>query len=74
MPDTAHEHTEECAELYGAWRRYHGVAEDRSGVFTADDRHAAARERDMFARQLRALGCDPLALLALEEAAADEEE
>lgn len=70
-PTPVHEHTGECAELYAAWRRYHGVAEDRAGVFTADDRLAAARERDMFARQLRALGCDPFVLLAVEEDAGD---
>ena len=67
----AHEHTEECAELYGAWRRYHGVAEDAQGVFTLDDRMAAARERDMFARQLRSLGCDPFVLFAIEADAED---
>lgn len=64
----AHAHTEECAELFGAWRRYHAVAEDTSGVFTVDDRLAAAHERGMFGRQLDALGCDPLALLVLDEA------
>ena len=63
----AHEHTEACAELFGAWRRYHLVAEAADGGFTTDDRLAAARERDMFRRQLEALGCDPEALLALEE-------
>jgi hypothetical protein len=67
------EHTEECAELYAAWRRYHGVAEDASGVFTTDDRLAAAHHRDMFARQLTTLGCDPFALLAIEEAEALDE-
>ena len=66
----AHEHSEACAELFGAWHRYHAVVaavEDASGRFTSDDRLAAARERDMFRRQLDALGCDPEALLVLEE-------
>ena len=69
-----HEHTEECAELYAAWRRYHGVAEDASGVFTTDDRLTAARERDMFERQLRAVGCDPYLLLALEDIETEDED
>ncbi len=75
---TEHEHThlhsEECAELFAAWRRYHGVAEDTTGAFTPDERLSAARERDMFRRQLDALGCDPEALLTLEDAIFDEDE
>lgn len=62
MSSTApHQHTEECLALFEAWRRYHAVAADDS--FAPADRQAAARERDMFGRQLGALGCDPLALL-----------
>lgn len=70
MPPEAHEHTDECADLYAAWRRYHGVAEDVTGAFTPDDRLNAARERDMFARQLAGAGCDPYALLTMEQAEA----
>src|SRR5690606_8860821 len=70
---SAHDHTDECAELYAAWRRYDVVAEDASGAFTLDERLAAARERDMFARQLTGLRCDPYELLALEDAAAAED-
>jgi hypothetical protein len=65
--EAGHEHTQECAELFGVWRRYHGVAADASGVFTSDDRAAAAHERDMLGRQLTAAGCDPFTLLALED-------
>ncbi|MGE3855461.1 MAG: hypothetical protein AB7G21_00740 [Dehalococcoidia bacterium] len=64
--DAGHEHTQECAELYAAWLRYHRVAEDESGLFSDDDRASAARERDMFERQMRAVTCDPFMLLALE--------
>lgn len=73
MPPEAgqHEHVDECAELYAAWRRYHGVVADASGAFTEDDRLNAARERDMFARQLAGAGCDPYALLAIEQAEDD---
>lgn len=67
-----HLHTEECAELFAAWRRYHGVAEDTTGAFSLDERLSAARERDMFRRQLDALGCDPRALLALDDLALDD--
>jgi len=69
MPPEAghHEHVDECAELYAAWRRYHGVAEDASGAFTKDDRLNAARERAMLARLLAGAGCDPYALLTMEQ-------
>lgn len=66
--DAGHEHTQECAELYAAWLRYHRVAEDDSGRFSDDDRASAVRERDMFERQMRAVTCDPFTLLALEAA------
>ncbi len=69
-----HEHAEECAELFAVWRRYHGVAEDKTGTFTLDERLSAVRERDMFRRQLDALGCDPDALLASEDAALEDDE
>jgi len=72
--DAGHEHTQECAELFAVWRRYHGVAEDASGVFTSDDRAAAAHQRDMLGRQLTVAGCDPFTLLAFEDAEADDGE
>lgn len=69
-----HEHTDDCTELYESWRRYHAVAEDASGIFSADDRASAARERDMFARQMQGAGCDPFTLLAIEAAEAGAED
>ena len=61
-----HEHTEECARLYAEWRRYHAVVLDASGRFTRAEVLAAVREREMFERQLRALGCSGEALRRLE--------
>lgn len=69
-----HRHSVECAELFAAWRRYHGVAEDTTGAFTLDEGLSAARERDMFRRQFEALGCDPETLLALDRDASEEDE
>ncbi len=57
--------------MFDVWRRYHWVAEDDAGRFSPEERGAAARERDMFRRQLDALGCDPVALLALAEVPTD---
>ncbi len=71
---TVHLHAEECADLFLVWRRYYVVAEDTTGAFTLDDRLSASRERDMLRRQLDALGCDPEALLVLDDAAFDEDE
>ena len=61
-----HEHTEDCARLYAEWRRYHAVVLDPAGRYARDDRLAAARERDMFERQLRAIGCSGEAMRRLE--------
>ncbi|GMU41269.1 MAG: hypothetical protein AMXMBFR23_21350 [Chloroflexota bacterium] len=60
----AHEHTEDCRAYFQAWLRYHLVASDVSGRYDADATGNAVRERAMFERQLRALGCSPEALLA----------
>ena len=61
-----HAHTEECAQLYAEWRRYHAVVLDPRGQYARGERLAAARERDMFERQLQALGCSGEALRRLE--------
>lgn len=89
--DAGHEHNEDCRALFREWFRYGSVAELRSGEgeirydpvaevagarFTPDDIANAARERAMFERQLRGLGCSVEALLAewrAAEAAADED-
>jgi hypothetical protein len=52
-----HEHTEECWALYAEWKRYHAVVQDMSGRFTRNQVLEARHTRDMFDRQLRALGC-----------------
>jgi hypothetical protein len=52
-----HEHTEECWALYAEWRRYHAVVQDMNGRFTRTQVLEARHTRDMFERQLRALGC-----------------
>ena len=62
-----HEHTEECARLYAEWRANHAVVLDTSGRFTRGQVLAAVRERDMFERQLRGLGCSGEALRRLEK-------
>ena len=61
-----HEHSAECARLYAEWRRYHAVVLDPGGRYGRPERLAAAREREMFERQLRALGCSGEALRRLE--------
>lgn len=60
----AHQHTEDCHAYFQAWLRYHLVVSDVSGRYSADDTGNAVRERAMFERQLRAIGCSPEALLA----------
>ncbi len=60
----AHGHTEDCRAYFQAWLRYHLVVSDESGRYSADATGNAVRERAMFERQLRALGCSPEALLA----------
>lgn len=52
-----HEHAEDCRALHREWRRYHAVVEAPAGVFTANQLIEARYTRDMFDRQLRALGC-----------------
>lgn len=64
--DEGHEHSEECAELYREWKRYHSVVLDASGRFSRQDVLTARREREMFERQLRALGCSGEALRRIE--------
>jgi hypothetical protein len=76
--DGRHEHDEDCRALFREWIRYglvaeftsgpgsirYGlVAEETGGGFTPDDIANAARERAMFERQLRGLGCSVEALL-----------
>lgn len=67
MPDTqrplepsfapGHEHTEDCLSLYREWRRYHAVVQDMRGIFTRPQVLEAIHTRDMFDRQMQALGC-----------------
>ena len=61
-----HEHTEECARLYAEWKRYHAVVQDTSGRYDRQQVLAARREREMFERQLRAIGCSGEALRRIE--------
>ncbi len=68
-----HQHAADCLALFAEWRRYHLVAVDETSDIEEMDRQSAARERDMFGRQLAALGCDPHALLAAMNEAGDEE-
>lgn len=55
----AHVHDEDCRALFREWQRYDLVAGDSSGRFEPNDIGNARREREMFARQLRARGCSP---------------
>jgi hypothetical protein len=61
-----HEHTEECARLYAEWKRYHAVVQDTAGRYDRQKLLAARREREMFDRQLRAIGCSGEALRRIE--------
>jgi hypothetical protein len=54
---SGHAHTEDCWALYREWRRYHAVVQDMTGAFTRNQLLEARHTRDMFERQLRALGC-----------------
>jgi hypothetical protein len=56
---TTHEHDDDCHALFREWQRYARLADDRSGPFDANDIGNARRQREMFARQLRARGCSP---------------
>ncbi len=70
MPEQAfapdHEHTDECRALYAEWKRYHGVVQDMSGRFTRQHVLEAIHTRDMFGRQLAAIGCSGEALRRIE--------
>lgn len=68
-----HEHAEDCRALYAEWRRYHAVVQDMTGVFTRNQIIEARHTRDMFERQLRALGCSGEAIRRLERDAEIEE-
>ncbi len=68
-----HAHTEECMRLYAEWRRSHAVVLDPAGRYDRGQHLAAGREREMFERQLRALGCSGEALRRLERDAEIEE-
>ena len=61
-----HEHTEDCRALYREWKRYHAVVQDMSGAFTRNQVLEAIHTRDMFERQLRALGCSGEAMRRIE--------
>ena len=61
-----HEHSEECAQLYAEWKRYHAPVVDTLGRFSRGEVLNARRTRDMFERQLRAIGCSGEALRRLE--------
>jgi hypothetical protein len=61
-----HEHSEECAQLYREWRRYHAIVVDVTGRFNRNELLQAVRERDAFERQLRAIGCSGEAMRRLE--------
>ncbi len=61
-----HEHTEECWALYAEWKRYHAVVQDMTGAFTRNQVLEAKHTRDMFERQLRAIGCSGEAIRRLE--------
>ena len=64
-----HEHSEDCAALYGGWRRYHAVVLDTTGRFTRSQVLEAKRERDKFEHQLRLIGCSGAALRLIERRA-----
>lgn len=61
-----HEHTDDCRALYAEWKRYHAVVQDMGGRFTRTQVLEAVHTRDMFERQLRALGCSGEALRRIE--------
>jgi hypothetical protein len=61
-----HEHNEDCRTLYREWKRYHVVVQDMSGQFTRNEVLEARHTRDMFERQLRAIGCSGEALRRIE--------
>lgn len=64
-----HEHSEECRALYAEWRRYHAVVQDMSGRFNRNEVLEAIHTRDMFERQMRAIGCSGEAIRKIEKEA-----
>ena len=56
-------HDEECAGLFAEWLRYYPITQE--DAFSLNDQLVAERECEMLARQLRAIGCDPMTLLAV---------
>lgn len=61
-----HQHNDECRAFYIEWKRYHAVVQDMTGAFTRNQVLEARHTRDMFERQLRALGCSGEALRHIE--------
>ncbi len=61
-----HEHSDECQSLYREWKRYHAVVQDMSGLFTRMQVLEAIHTRDMFERQMVALGCSGEVLRRIE--------
>ena len=62
----SHEHNDDCRAFYAEWKRYHAVVQDMTGAFTRNEVLEALHTRDMFERQLRALGCSGEALRRIE--------
>jgi hypothetical protein len=61
-----HEHTEDCRALYREWRRYHALVQDTAGRFSRNEVLEAIHTRDVFGRQMQALGCSGEALRRIE--------
>ena len=61
-PPDAHEHTEQCRRLYAEWLRYDAAVSGDPGLFTAGQVQEAFRERELFERQLHAVGCSSEAI------------
>ena len=61
-----HEHSDECQSLYREWKRYHAVVQDMSGIFTRNQVLEAIHTRDMFERQMVAIGCSGEVLRRIE--------
>ena len=61
-----HEHSGECLALYPEWKKYHAIAIDTSGRYDRDTVLSSMREREMFERQMRLLGCSGEAVRRVE--------
>ena len=61
-PSGAHEHTDECRRLYAEWLRYDSAVSGAPGGFTVAQAQEALRERELFERQLHAVGCSSEAI------------